>query len=168
MFHIEILQKSWLDAELDEQEDLCAHGKVRVVFDQRVVEAAGTISATALRLLQTLEEDHHITHTGEQMVPCCGYSMLANAAGDAVDIIGCDNGLDWEVVHAGDEIVITLADGYAIRISYAAYEKEVLSFADEVEAFYRQAKPKILPQDSIERQGYYAFWREWNRRRGRF
>lgn len=45
------------------------------------------------------------------------------------------------------------------------YREEVFRFADEVEAFYNQCYPKVLPNDEYTQDGYTAFWNEWHRRR---
>ena len=45
--------------------------------------------------------------------------------------------------------------------AYADYETEVLRFANAVEAFYAEAKERVLPDDPVERAGYEAFWKEW-------
>ncbi|HLR35254.1 MAG TPA: hypothetical protein VK071_08020 [Tissierellales bacterium] len=33
-----------------------------------------------------------------------------------------------------------------------------------VEDYYKKSSNKILPEDEFERDGYIAFWNEWNRR----
>ena len=44
------------------------------------------------------------------------------------------------------------------------YQREVLCFADKVEAYYKSCQPKHIPDDEFERNGYLAFWNEWHRR----
>jgi hypothetical protein len=41
----------------------------------------------------------------------------------------------------------------------------VFNFCDKIEAFYNGCMKKNIPDDEFERNGYIAFWNEWNRRR---
>lgn len=36
------------------------------------------------------------------------------------------------------------------------------AFIKKVENFYEKAGKRILPEDKMEREGYLAFWREWD------
>jgi hypothetical protein len=38
----------------------------------------------------------------------------------------------------------------------------VIEFVSEVEKFYKERKPKEIPEDEFDRKGYEAFWKEWN------
>jgi len=39
-------------------------------------------------MLKTLTEDYEITNMGEQMLPCCGHTLIANDSLDTVYISG--------------------------------------------------------------------------------
>ncbi len=91
--------------------------------------------------------------------------MFPNDTLDNVVIAGCDNGIDWSVIHDGDTVILELEDGTRENISINKYKQEVFKFADKVEAFYKSCSPKKIPDDKIDRNGYIAFWNEWHRRR---
>ena len=100
-----------------------------------------------------------------QMLPCCGFFMIPNDGLDDVTIVGCDNGVDWSVVHDGDHVRLILEDGYEETAAIEEYKAEVFRFADPIEAFYASCTPKVLPEDEFSRKGFLAFRNEWHRRR---
>ena len=159
---------AWINGEKDYPDDLCLHGHAAAVIGGRTLEyECATVSATALYLLKTLTEDH-IIHQDNQMLPCCGFFMLANETLDNVTVIGCPNGVDWTVLHRSDGTVsLILGDGTEETVSPEAYRAEVFRFADMIEDFYASCSPKVMPEDPTDRDGYTAFWNEWHRRRGR-
>lgn len=164
-FQIDADEFQWIDGTADDPYDLCLHGHVRVQIGDTILEDDGTVSATALYLLKTLEEDKQMSEVDIQMVPCCGHFMIANADLTEVQIIGCDNGTDWSTIHENGQIKITVPSGESTYIDFSAYQAEVFRFADKIEAFYQACKPKIMPKDEFDRNGYLAFWNEWHRRR---
>ena len=157
----------WIDGSKDDPKDLCLHGHAVVLIGNNKLEYDATVSATALYLLKTLTENH-IINTDNQLLPCCGFMMVANDTQDSVTIVGCNSGIDWSVIHDGDGVILELEDGTRERIPIDSYRKEVFAFADCVEAFYINCTPKILPEDKYDRAGYTAFWNEWHRRRNKF
>lgn len=162
-FLIYATDMKWIDG-IDEAEDLCLHGHAVVHIGEKQFEYDATISATALYLLKTLTENH-IINTDNQLLPCCGFSMFPNDTLDNVIISGCENGIDWSVIHNGDTVILELEDGTRESISIDEYKKEVFNFADKVEEFYNACTPKKMPNNKIDRNGYIAFWNEWHRRR---
>ena len=164
-FSIDATNIKWLDG-ITETEDLCLHGHAVVYIGEKKLEYEATISATALYLLKTLTEDH-IINTDNQLLPCCGFSILPNDSLDNVTILGCPNGIDWSVIHEGDTVILELEDGTKEKISIDEYKKAVFEFADKVETFYKTSAPKKLPNDKIDRNGYIAFWNEWQKRRNK-
>ncbi len=165
-FHIQAWDLQWIGGDLDDPEDLCLHGSVRVQIGQTVLEDTGTVSATALYLLKTLTEDK-LSQPGDiQMIPCCGHFLIPNQDLSQVTISGCDYGTDWSVLHENGQIKLVLPSGQTEYIDPAAYRQEVFAFADKVEDYYLSCSPKVLPQDAFSRDGYTAFWNEWHRRRG--
>lgn len=99
------------------------------------------------------------------MLPCCGFFLIADEKLENVCISGCLNGIDWSVIHDGENVRLILEDGSATVVSLSEYKKEVYKFADKVEAFYKSSEPRELPKDEFDRNGYIAFWNEWYRRR---
>lgn len=163
-FSIAATDFEWIDGSKDDIEDLCLHGHVVAYIGKHKLECNATISATALYLLKSLTENH-IINTDNQMLPCCGFSMIANDTLDNVTILGCPNGIDWTVIHDGNTVILELEDGTRECVSIDDYRKEVWAFADKIEAFYKSCTPKKMPTDEFDRNGYIAFWNEWHRRR---
>ena len=83
---------------------------------------------------------------------------------DDVQIVGCNSGIDFEVVRTGDEVILTAEDGRAYRIAFCDWKKAVSEFSDSVRAFYRSFPSKV-PEDESEKRSYGKFLAEWSRRR---
>lgn len=163
-FVIDVDRFSWICGPDNDPEDLCLHGHVTVQIGKTVMEYDGTVSATALYLLKTLTEDKIMSKGDLQMVPCCGHFLIANADLSKVTISGCDNGLDWSVVHQGDGVRLILPSGEETWVSLRDYRQQALRFADKVKCYYDSCLPKKIPEDEFDRNGYIAFWNEWRRR----
>ena len=155
---------SWLGGVRDDPEDLCLHGHAAARIGAVTLEYDCTLSAAALYLLKTLTEDH-IIHEDNQLLPCCGFFLVADKAEENVTIIGCDNGVDWTVRHEGGNVRLILEDGTEEVVPLSDYRAAVCRFADEVETYYKACSPKKIPEDAFERTGYLTFWKEWHRRR---
>ena len=171
-FDIQILHLNWVK-HLDDPTDLCAHGSVFVKIADTIMvdekEGDGwTLSAAALNLMRTLERDYKPGDFAGQLIPCCGFFLLADDENDKVDICGCASGFDWTIKHEGQFVRhLTDSSDQAI-IDKKLYQHLVLSFADKVKQFYEHSTPKILPADEFARKGYKAFWKEWNYLRSRW
>ena len=98
-FKIDVDEFSWIGGAEDDPSDRCLHGRVTVQIGQTVLQDVGTVSATALYLLKSLSEDKLMNDSSIQMIPCCGFFMIANPGLTEVSIIGCDTGTDWSVIH---------------------------------------------------------------------
>ena len=83
--------------------------------------------------------------------------MIPNKTLDEVEIIGCDNGIDWTVLHENGMVKLITEKGNTVFAYYLQYKEEVLRFADTVENFYKESLPKNIPEDEFERNGYIAF-----------
>ncbi|MDE7245733.1 MAG: hypothetical protein K2O18_17410 [Oscillospiraceae bacterium] len=153
----------WIQGPEDDPEDLCLHGDVTAVIGDETFSYACTASAAALYLLKSLSRNH-IIYEENQMLPCCGFFMIANDTLSEVDIVGCSNGIDWSVIHEDGAVRLVTESGKETVVPMTEYQKEVLRFAGKVEAYYRACAPKILPEDEFDRNGYTAFWNEWRRR----
>ena len=163
VFKIMVENLEWINGEKDDPNDLCLHGDAVAKIGEEIFEYSATVSATALYLLKTLTQDH-IINEENQMLPCCGHFMIPNDDLTNVDIYGCPNGIDWTVLHDGDNIKLITESGRETVISLDEYQKEVFWFADKIEDFYKECSPKNLSNE-YERDWYYAFWNEWHKRR---
>jgi hypothetical protein len=163
-FRIDADNLSWINGEKDAPEDLCLHGHAVVFIDNKRLEYDATVSATALYLLKSITEDH-IINEDLQMLPCCGHFIIPNEDLSEVCIWGCNNGVDWTVLHENGQIKIILENGETTYIDLAEYKKEVFCFADKIEKFYSDCSPKKLDGDEFTENCYIAFWNEWHRRR---
>ena len=124
------------------------------------------MSAAALFLLRTLAGNHTAGHlVGDQLLPCCGFTMWPEATSDSVLVLGCPNGVDWWVEHRGQQVQLTASGGETVLLSFDAYRAQVLAFADEIEAFYQRIAPKEVPADAQDEEGHELFWLERHRRR---
>ena len=164
VFKIRADQFEWINGAKDDPQDLCLHGRVTVQFGDTILEDHGTVSATALYLLKTLTEDKLMQPYDIQMIPCCGYFLIANSDLTEVQISGCDTGTDWSTVHEGDSVRFILPTGQEEVVSLREYQYEVLDFAKSVKRYYDACTPKEIPEDEFDRNGYIAFWNEWHRR----
>jgi len=159
MFSIDATDLHWMDG-VPAKEDRCLHGHATARIGTETFQYDATVSATALYLLKSLKKDHKI-YESNQMLPCCGFFMIANEDLSSVDICGCPNGIDWSVLHEGDTVVLVTAAGNTVRIPWEDYRATVFAFADKIEAFYKKSEPKAIPHDAFEEDGYQAFWNEW-------
>lgn len=163
-FKIKVNTLYWIDGSKDDPNDLCLHGDITIAIGEEELSYSCTVNAAALRMLKTLSEDHFPTK-GEQMLPYCGQLMISNEILDEVEIIGCDNGIDWTVLHEDGMVKLITEKGNTVYTYYLQYKEEVLCFADTVENYYKESVPKNIPEDEFERNGYIAFWNEWHRRK---
>lgn len=159
-FEIKIKKLYWIEGRQDNKEDLCLHGDLEIRLNDQVIKYSPTVSATGLRLLRSLFNDHHGSE-GKQLFPCCGNTMLVNGDLDKVEIMGCDNGLNWSIIHKDGLVIIEADENLRTSCYYLQYKKVVLDFVNQVESFYKKSGEKILPVDGMDRNGYLAFWMEW-------
>ena len=164
VFKIKAGEFQWITGAADDPQDLCLHGHVTVQFGDIVLEDHGTVSATALYLLKTLSEDKIMKPYDIQMIPCCGHFLIANKELTEVQISGCDKGTDWSTIHEGSAVRFVLSSGREEVVTLREYQYEVLDFAKSVKQFYDACTPKEIPEDEFKRNGYTAFWNEWQRR----
>ena len=162
MFKLEILDKYWLPG-MPEETDLCLHGEVRVRIDDDVLEDEVSLSATALHLLRSVTEDHELDCLAK-LFPTDGFCWTPDGEG-SIYLGGCPNGgIDGYVTHEGDMVCVALENLPPVRLSLEEYQAPVFAFADEVEAFFRQSKSKVVTAE-LDKLWYPCFWDEWRRRR---
>lgn len=166
MFSIFAEKLRWINEDgTDNADDLCLHGHVIVKIGEECFEYDATVSAAGLYFLRTLTENH-IMHNDQAMLPCCGHFLIANDSLDTVDIGGCPNGVDFSVIHEDNSIKFVTETGAETHVSIIDYSNEVNAFADKIEDYYKKCAPKnTVKLEEFERNGYTAFWNEWNRRR---
>jgi hypothetical protein len=167
-FEIRVIELHWID-NTDEAKDLCAHGKVYLrINDEIVCDESNldvTVSATALYLLRSLTENYKKDDYGSQLLPCCGFFTYFDENGRSV-ICGCPNGIDWTIEHLDSRLIKHISEGgKEAIINKEDYKKMVFDFADKVENFYKESKPKIIPIDDFDRGAYYEIWEEWKKLR---
>ena len=127
-----------------------------------------TLSAMALHLLRTLESDHQQNNVvGAHLIPCCGHHIDHLENEPDVHVQGCFTGINYWVTHEDGKVSLETEQGTKAVISFEAYKNQVVDFADRVEAFYDQSKPRQFPEDEYDPVAYQKFWREWERRRQR-
>ena len=170
-FDIKVLNLHWIK-DFDDATDLCAHGNVFVRIGNEIVSNENsldvTVSSTALYLMRTLENDYKADNYGSQLLPCCGHFFTIDEESGDLDILGCNVGIDWTIIHTDNKNVKHISNnGEEAIIHKKKYKKLVLDFADEVEKFYNISLPKILPIDIHDKNGYLAFWQEWQELRYR-
>ena len=163
VFRIDILDMYWLIGQAEET-DLCAHGNVRIHIGGDVLEDDVSLSAAALHLLRSVTEDHD-PDVLAKLFPTDGFCWTPDVEG-SIYLGGCPNGgFDGYVTHEDDVVRIALEGLPAVRIPLAEYQAKVFAFADQVEAFFRQSKPKVAIGE-LDKLWYPLFWKEWRRRRG--
>jgi hypothetical protein len=160
----------WVEGGHDNSADLCAHSRVEFRIDDDVIvkpsDGDWNVSAAAVYLLRTLSQPHtQRKPVAEHVFPHCGHMMLDVEGQDDVLIIGCNRGMNFEVIHAGDRVVLTTKDGRQHRIAASEWRNAVCHFSDCVRAFYEASSPKKLPTDDTDAKGYQKFLAEWSRRR---
>ncbi len=162
-FSIEILEKRWLPG-MPEEQDLCAHGAVRIHVGDAVLQEEVSLSAAGLHLLRSAVRGH-APDAMAKLFPLDGFCWTPGRDGELY-LGGCPNGgIDGYVSLVDDEVCIALEEAPAVRIPWEDYRETVCRFAGEVEAFYCASKPKRPEETCAMNQLWYGqFWQEWHAR----
>ena len=153
----------------DDPFDMCAHSPIQMDINGVTLvtpeDGDATVSASAIYLLRTLENDHtKASPVGDQLFPCCGHGMFDTGDEDVV-ICGCSNGSNVLVKHTTDGgIELESTDGRRFELQYEDWRNAVVEFSDAVRSFYDSSLPKT-PSDTTEGEGFQKMLSEWNRRR---
>ncbi|MBQ7335390.1 MAG: hypothetical protein IJW92_02820 [Clostridia bacterium] len=142
--------------------DYCVHGKVICKIDGCNLsndDSDWCVSASAYRFLHSLFENHFLG-AEEQMIPCCGHFLIPSDDKTSVTIIGCPNGIDFDIIHEDNNIIIRTQDGITYTVTFEDYKIAVLSYAKQIEDFYHQNPPRQF-EDKIDQDGFSAFCNEW-------
>jgi hypothetical protein len=157
----------------DDPTDQCAHGGVVFTIDS-IPFASGedaqeiTVSAAALFLLRTLSHDHTAARPvaeESQLFPHCGFTAYAVGGRFPVLVMGCNVGVDPDVVHSAGVVRIRSEEGQEATVTAVQWRDAVLGFVDEVQAFYDASPPRMPFNEATEDEGWLAFWEEWRDRR---
>ena len=159
----------WINDSGDNPFDLCAHAGVEFQIEREILispsDGVWTVSAAALYLLRTWSQPHKKAEgIGVQLFPCCGNGIFEVEGQDDVVVIGCNSGIDFDVVQLGEEILLAAEDGTEYRAAVADWRRAVCQFSDAVRAFYEVSSRK-KPAYAAERRAYEKFLAEWSRRR---
>ncbi len=170
MIELKVQDFQWVKGSEDDPQDQCAHGRVQLKINNtefvKPEDGIWTVSASALYLLRTLSENHTVENPvseGNFLFPCCGFNVWLRGIRFKVLCMGCPNGVDVEVLHHDDMILIRSSTG-SERVPKSEWASAVLGFVDSVRDFYRASLPKITIDDEFDRQGWAAFWQEWSER----
>ena len=142
----------------EQTHDLCLHGGILFKIGGKVVcdtEDELCVSASALMFLRSLYSGHE-KGNGKHMVPCCGHFMVPADDMQSVEIIGCPNGVDFDIVHRNGHVCIAGHDA-----SYKDYRASVLKLARAVKEFYSTSPERVF-EDEYQKRGNTAFWNEWD------
>ena len=150
------------DTPKDRVHDYCVHGKVVFKIDACNLsneDSDWCVSASAYRFLRSIF-DNHFTGADEQMIPCCGHFLIPSQNKTCVTIIGCPNGIDFDIIHEDNNIIIRTQDGTTYTVTFNDYKAAVLSYANQIQDFYHQNPPRQI-EDSFNQDGFSAFCNEW-------
>jgi len=161
-------EMTWIKGQTDDPNDLCAHGKVQFEINGETLvsvhEGEWTVSAAALYLLRTLEKDHtQESPMFEHVIPCCGFSMYDIEGEENVLIIGCPNGIDFEIRHLDNHVEIKRDGKETCVVTNDAWNRAVINFSEAVNQFYKSSSPKT-PHDEEATKGFNKFRAEWQKR----
>jgi len=77
--------------------------------------------------------------------------------------MGCNHGIDLTITHVNDSVVIESPSSKEV-VSQAEWRTAVLAFAKQVRDFHDGCTPKEKIEDKYDREGWAAFWQEWEQR----
>lgn len=144
--------------------DLCLHGdvlfKIGDVVISNLEDNEWCVSVYALRFLRTLD-CNHLCGEEEHMIPCCGHFMIPSEDKKKVTVIGCKNGVDFDVIHEKDGIIIKCMDGRHVCCLYDEYKAAVILFAKQIDKYMKES-PARIPEDTFSAEGFDAFKNEFN------
>lgn len=166
-FKLELLTQNWIDNKLDNEEDLCSHGKILLRINNIILSSEDnedwTIASSALRLMKSAIYGYH-SKNDLQLIPCCGYLRLFPS---------CPTYITWDTKIKDDIVVISniqysqndkqglkIIDG-SFKISYREYATQILNYANKVIGFYSSSIPRKF-YDPWEEENYELFWKEFN------
>ena len=159
---------TWINDQVDDPFDLCAHGKVQFEIDGanlvRVEDGEWAVSTAALFLLRTLKKDHTVEEPlFESVIPHCGSGFYVEEDKEDVKIIECPIGINFQVIHVRDTVQIIMDDKKQLIVASDEWRNAVLNFSQVVRDFYATSTPKGPVEDS-DKAGFDKFMIEWKNR----
>lgn len=150
------------DNEKEQTYDCCIHGKVIFKIGDKLLsnDTEWCVSASAYRFLHTLFENHFMG-AEDFLIPCCGHFMIPSEDKTTVSISGCNNGIDFNIIHKDENITIITSDNTEYCIPFEEYKNAVIAFAEQVMDFYKSNPPRNF-SDDFDKDGYSAFVAEWH------
>lgn len=148
---------------IEEKEyDYCIHGNVVFKIGDKSLsnEKEWCISASAYKFLCTLFKNHFI-EDGDFLIPCCGHFIILSDDKKIEKIMGCNSGIDFNVIHGKSDIIIKTEDNIEYNIPFVDYKIAVLSFAKQVIDFYKLNSERKFT-DEYDKEGYNVFIAELN------
>ncbi len=145
------------DAEERRLYDYCVHGDVVFEIGNDILHEGSDwcVSASAYRFLKTLFEEHRAGNE-EFLIPCCGHSIYPSEDKKSVTIVGCNNGIDFDVIHSGEIVIIETADNREYEVPFNEYKNSVLSFSKQIFDFYKSNPPRKF-DDDFHKDSYEVF-----------
>jgi len=165
-YELKLTDPYWMSQGEEEREDLCLHGWVKITIGDWKTVVDCTVTAAALFLLRTLEEDWLAGQQENLLFPCCGFGVFFDESAGRVVIVGCPGGEDCTVLHEGDNLRVIPPKGGEEIVPLTVYRKMVMNFVRDVERIYRESPMKFLGKDNLDRRAWQAFREEWNLRSG--
>ncbi|MEX8506409.1 hypothetical protein [Leptothrix ochracea] len=160
----------WVHGDEDDPLDQCAHGRIEFVINGQSFVNPDTgpwsLSLAALYFLRCTIDQHifgdDLTESNF-LVPCCGHNpWLVGEGKYKLMCMGCNDGVDIEVLHRGSETVLRDKSGHEEAVFRRQWISAVLHFVAEVEDFYRRCSPKAdVCDEKLDQPGWIAFWEEW-------
>lgn len=149
------------NTEKEKAFDCCIHGEIIFKIHDKLLSdnTVWCVSASAYRFLQTLFENHFIGNE-EFLIPCCGHTMIPNNDKTSVSIIGCNNGIDFNIIHKEESVVIITTDNQEYQVPFADYKSGILAFAEQIIDFYKSNTPRAFKND-FDKECFSAFVTEF-------
>jgi len=165
MISLKLVNPTWIDGSADNPNDHCAHGGIEFVIDGLVISDGSeeyTTSGAALYLLRSVFFNHSEKDSlaeGNLIFPCCAFTPYKMESKYGVVVVGCPNGLHFEIKHI--DSAVEIAYGQEIRkISVYEWASAVVSFSNQVLNFYADSSPKNPLEDKESVEGWDLFWSE--------
>ncbi len=149
------------NTEKEKKYDYCVHGNVVFKIGDALLsdDTEWCVSASAYRFLHTIFENHFMG-AEDFLIPCCGHTMIPAEDKSSVNIVGCSNGIDFNIIHQQEFIIIETAENTKYQVPFAEYKNAVLAFAKQVMEFYESNPPREF-EDDFDKDGYSTFVTEW-------
>lgn len=166
-FELKLLRSHWInDDGLNYFNDLCSYGVLHLQIGEEILSdintAAWCTTVAGLHLMRSLFSDYAPGNYSAQLIPCCGHEMYYSEDGTKVEIFGCPVGIDFNIIHKKNYVELITASGTTVTIETYYFINTILTFANDVEAFYGNPDDKILPDDKFTADTFKLFWTEWN------